>query len=774
MLASPKMTSPVAMPVRTTSRTPQVCSSSVVQGGQGALALGGRLDRSQRVVVVPDRQPEDRHDGVADDLLDRAAVRLEHRAHLVEVAGQDLAQRLRIEPLAERRRALEVRGDDRREPADLGRRRLRLASVPQAPHRRKRSGIVRAAGRAASSPWPESSGRGRPRSPARHAAGQRTMRAWPPSGRLDPLVSEALAGLPPVRRSRRHRRWPWSPPRCAPGASAAARSIFHAGDPGDALFIVASGSVKILVAAGRRLRAGDPDDDRPGRLLRRARAARWRAAVGHGRRARGGRDDGAPARRVRPAGRRERRAPPCAARRACRRDPPPHRPGRGPPFPGPARSPRAPPAARDRGGRPATADAAVRRGPPAVAVHPGRAGGHDRRLAPVGEPAARRLRRARACSASMATTWSSPTPRRLADGRASMTRRGPGPDRGRASPRARRARSRVARPAGRRRPPRAAGRRAGARCHRRRRRRWPLDVAGGLDRPPRRRHGPPRVPWPPPARQGGGVVGLAIDARRRASPATRSRPASPSPSPTSRPTRASTARSPSATGYVPRSLLAVPLADDAGIVGVLEVLDRRDGSLRPARPRASAARFARQATLAARASALERDAVGAAARRAASPSPPTAPAPIGLDDAAIDALVGGRDRRPGRRRRPDCGGWPTGSPGCATSTRTISTSRSTGSTRSCAHASAPRSPGRWRRLAGRVSDRSAPGLERGVRRPTRGRVSTATGRSGRLDRASVFGDVGRGRRHRRRSSTRASTATIRRSAAGSSAASGSS
>ncbi|HEX8026510.1 MAG TPA: GAF domain-containing protein, partial [Candidatus Limnocylindrales bacterium] len=32
------------------------------------------------------------------------------------------------------------------------------------------------------------------------------------------------------------------------------------------------------------------------------------------------------------------------------------------------------------------------------------------------------------------------------------------------------------------------------------------------------------------------------------------------------------------TGYVPRSLLAVPLADDAGTIGVLEVLDRRDGS----------------------------------------------------------------------------------------------------------------------------------------------------------------------------------------------------
>lgn len=33
-----------------------------------------------------------------------------------------------------------------------------------------------------------------------------------------------------------------------------------------------------------------------------------------------------------------------------------------------------------------------------------------------------------------------------------------------------------------------------------------------------------------------------------------------------------------ATGYVPRSLLATPLIDDQGTVGVLEVLDRRDGT----------------------------------------------------------------------------------------------------------------------------------------------------------------------------------------------------
>ena len=93
----------------------------VVEGRERALRFRGRLEGAERVVVVPERQAEHRDDRVADDLLDRAAVRLEHRAHDVEVAVQDLAQRLRVEPLAERRRALEVRGDEGDDAADLAR-----------------------------------------------------------------------------------------------------------------------------------------------------------------------------------------------------------------------------------------------------------------------------------------------------------------------------------------------------------------------------------------------------------------------------------------------------------------------------------------------------------------------------------------------------------------------------------------------------------------------------------------------------------------------------
>lgn len=74
------------------------------------------------------------------------------------------------------------------------------------------------------------------------------------------------------------------------------------------------------------------------------------------------------------------------------------------------------------------------------------------------------------------------------------------------------------------------------------------------------------------------------------------------------------------TGYVPRSLVAVPLLDEEGSIGVLEVLDRRDQAAFDLRDVELAAVFARQATVAIRASRLERDArqlVGDALRRIA-------------------------------------------------------------------------------------------------------------------------------------------------------------
>jgi GAF domain-containing protein len=61
------------------------------------------------------------------------------------------------------------------------------------------------------------------------------------------------------------------------------------------------------------------------------------------------------------------------------------------------------------------------------------------------------------------------------------------------------------------------------------------------------------------------------------------------------------------TGYVPRSLVAVPLLDDEGILGVLEVLDKRGGGSFDLRDIELASVFARQAAVAIRSSRIERD-----------------------------------------------------------------------------------------------------------------------------------------------------------------------
>jgi GAF domain-containing protein len=61
------------------------------------------------------------------------------------------------------------------------------------------------------------------------------------------------------------------------------------------------------------------------------------------------------------------------------------------------------------------------------------------------------------------------------------------------------------------------------------------------------------------------------------------------------------------TGYVPRSLVAVPLIDDEGTIGVLEVLDKRSQAAFDLHDIELASVFARQAAVAIRVSRLERD-----------------------------------------------------------------------------------------------------------------------------------------------------------------------
>ena len=91
----------------------------VVQLRQALLHLERRSQGALRVVLTGRRDPEDRHDGVADELLDDAAPALDHRRHRREVLGQERAELLRVELLAQRRRAGQV-GEENRDELALG------------------------------------------------------------------------------------------------------------------------------------------------------------------------------------------------------------------------------------------------------------------------------------------------------------------------------------------------------------------------------------------------------------------------------------------------------------------------------------------------------------------------------------------------------------------------------------------------------------------------------------------------------------------------------
>ena len=96
----------------------------VVQRREPVAHLGRRADAAERVVLVDAWDAEDGHDGVADELLDRAVVTLDDGAHLVEVADHDPPHRLWVEPLAQPRGAGHVGEDHRDGLAHLVRHRI--------------------------------------------------------------------------------------------------------------------------------------------------------------------------------------------------------------------------------------------------------------------------------------------------------------------------------------------------------------------------------------------------------------------------------------------------------------------------------------------------------------------------------------------------------------------------------------------------------------------------------------------------------------------------
>jgi hypothetical protein len=99
-------------------RRAEVAFELGVQAFECHRELRGRPHGPQRVVLVDVRDAEDGHDGVADELLDRPSVPLDHPAGELEVACENAAQALRVEPLAECGRAGDV-GEDHRDGLPL-------------------------------------------------------------------------------------------------------------------------------------------------------------------------------------------------------------------------------------------------------------------------------------------------------------------------------------------------------------------------------------------------------------------------------------------------------------------------------------------------------------------------------------------------------------------------------------------------------------------------------------------------------------------------------
>jgi len=77
---SPATTSPVLMPIRIWRSGAEVPLELGVERRQELPHLRGGAHRAERVVLVPRRHAEDRHDGVADELLDGPAVLLDPSA----------------------------------------------------------------------------------------------------------------------------------------------------------------------------------------------------------------------------------------------------------------------------------------------------------------------------------------------------------------------------------------------------------------------------------------------------------------------------------------------------------------------------------------------------------------------------------------------------------------------------------------------------------------------------------------------------------------------
>jgi hypothetical protein len=100
--------------------------------GDPALDLQPCQDGTLGVVLVGDRGSEQCEDAVAGYVLHGPAELLDDLGHLSDGLADDLADVLRVEPLAERRRPGHVRGEGRDDPALLTHRTVESAHMREA------------------------------------------------------------------------------------------------------------------------------------------------------------------------------------------------------------------------------------------------------------------------------------------------------------------------------------------------------------------------------------------------------------------------------------------------------------------------------------------------------------------------------------------------------------------------------------------------------------------------------------------------------------------
>ena len=111
---APRVTA--ASPVRTPARDLEAVARRSPRRTDRLDQLERGADRALGVILVRDRRAPHGHDRVTDELLDRPAVAPDDLARDLEVPGQQVADRLRVAVLGQRREADEV-GEQDRSPA---------------------------------------------------------------------------------------------------------------------------------------------------------------------------------------------------------------------------------------------------------------------------------------------------------------------------------------------------------------------------------------------------------------------------------------------------------------------------------------------------------------------------------------------------------------------------------------------------------------------------------------------------------------------------------